>query len=52
MDERVAGIFGGICNVNHRAVLTDLSTNSQALYVQLGYRLPWFEHTVKPYYSF
>jgi len=34
-------------NVNHRAVLTDLST-TPGLYVQLGYRLPWFEHTVSP----
>jgi hypothetical protein len=32
--------------------LTDLATNSQAFYVQLGYRLPWFERTVKPYYRF
>src|SRR6266851_3743582 len=39
-------------NVNHRQVLTDLSTNSQAFYVQLGYRLPWFERSVKPYYRF
>jgi uncharacterized coiled-coil protein SlyX len=39
-------------NVNHRQVLTDISTNSQAFYVQLGYRLPWFERTVKPYYRF
>jgi hypothetical protein len=39
-------------NVNHRAVLTDLSTNSQAFYVQVGYRLPWFERTLKPYYRF
>lgn len=39
-------------NVNHRSVLTDLSTNSQAFYAQLGYRLPWFERTVKPYYRF
>jgi hypothetical protein len=39
-------------NVNHRQVLTDLSTNSQAFYVQVGYRLPWFERTVKPYYRF
>jgi hypothetical protein len=39
-------------NVNHRAVLTDLATNSQAFYVQTGYRLPWFERTVKPYYRF
>jgi hypothetical protein len=39
-------------NVNHRAVLTNLSTNSQAFYVQLAYRLPWFETSVKPYYRF
>jgi hypothetical protein len=39
-------------NVNHRAVLTNLSTNSQAFYVQLAYRLPWFERSVKPYYRF
>lgn len=39
-------------NVNHRAVLTDVSTNSQAFYVQLAYRLPWFERSVKPYYRF
>jgi hypothetical protein len=39
-------------NVNHRAVLTNLSTNSQAFYVQMAYRLPWFERGVKPYYRF
>jgi hypothetical protein len=39
-------------NVNHRQVLTNLVTNSQAFYVQLGYRLPWFEKTLKPYYRF
>jgi hypothetical protein len=39
-------------NVNHRQVLTNLETNSQAFYVQLGYRLPWFEKSLKPYYRF
>src|SRR2546423_1018800 len=39
-------------NVNHRAVLTDLTSNSQAFYAQMGYRLPWFERSVKPYYRF
>lgn len=39
-------------NVNHRQVLTNFDTNSQAFYVQLGYRLPWFEQTLKPYYRF
>jgi hypothetical protein len=39
-------------NVNHRQVQTNLVSNSQAFYVQLGYRLPWFEKTLKPYYRF
>jgi hypothetical protein len=39
-------------NVNHREILTNLVSNSQAFYVQLGYRLPWFEKTLKPYYRF
>jgi hypothetical protein len=39
-------------NVNHRQVLANLETNSQAFYVQLGYRLPWFEKSLKPYYRF
>src|SRR4029077_14354761 len=41
-----------VVNVNHRQELTDIATNSQAFYVQVGYRLPWFERTVKPYYRF
>lgn len=39
-------------NVSHRQVLTDRTSNSQGLYTQLGYRLPWFEKTLKPYYRF
>jgi hypothetical protein len=39
-------------NVNHRGVLTNLSTNSQGFYVQMAYRLPWFEKTLKPYYRY
>jgi hypothetical protein len=39
-------------NVNHQQVLTGLSSNSQAFYVQTAYRLPWFEKTLKPYYRF
>lgn len=45
-------LLAEFANVNHRAVLTDVSTNSQAFYVQAGYRLPWFERSVKPYYRF
>jgi hypothetical protein len=39
-------------NVNHRQVFTNLKTNSLGLYAQVGYRLPWFENTLKPYYRF
>jgi len=39
-------------NVNHKNILTSATTNNQAYYVQIGYRLPWFEKTLKPYYRF
>jgi hypothetical protein len=39
-------------NVNHRNILTNAVTNSDAFYLQVGYRLPWFEKTLKPYYRF
>lgn len=39
-------------NVNHRNILTNAVANSDAMYAQFGYRLPWFEKTVKPYYRF
>jgi len=39
-------------NVNHKNILTNAITNNQAYYVQIGYRLPWFEKTLKPYYRF
>jgi hypothetical protein len=39
-------------NVNHELIMTGQSSNNQAFYAQLGYRLPWFERTVKPYYRF
>jgi hypothetical protein len=39
-------------NVNHRQVLTNRTSNSQGFYAQFGYRLPWFEKTLKPYYRF
>lgn len=39
-------------NVNHRQVLTNRTSNSQGFYTQLGYRLPWFEKDLKPYYRF
>ncbi|HEV1996275.1 MAG TPA: hypothetical protein VGR03_18215 [Candidatus Acidoferrum sp.] len=39
-------------NVNHRNILTNFVTNSQAFYAQVGYRLPWLERSLKPYYRF
>ena len=39
-------------NVNHRNILTNVATNNTAFYVQVGYRLPWLEKSLKPYYRF
>jgi hypothetical protein len=39
-------------NINHKSILTNAVTDSQAYYAQIGYRLPWFEKTLKPYYRF
>lgn len=39
-------------NVNHRNIATNAVANSDAMYAQFGYRLPWFERTLKPYYRF
>lgn len=39
-------------NVNHKSILTNKVSNSDAFYVQVGYRLPWLEKTLKPYYRF
>lgn len=39
-------------NVNHRSILTNKVANSDAFYVQLGYRMPGLEKKLKPYYRF
>jgi hypothetical protein len=39
-------------NVHHEVPLTGRTFNSQAYYVQMAYRLPWFEKRWKPYFRF
>ena len=39
-------------NIHHQNILTNAVANSDAFYAQLGYRMPWFEKTLKPYYRF
>jgi hypothetical protein len=39
-------------NVSHRFVNSGATSNSQGLYAQVAYRLPWFQRTLKPYYRF
>ena len=39
-------------NVNHVNILTNAESNSDAMYAQFAYRLPWFERSMKPYYRF
>jgi hypothetical protein len=45
-------IIAEVANVNHSEVARNTTWNSQAFYVQLAYRLPWFEKLWKPYYRF
>jgi hypothetical protein len=41
-----------VANVHHRELGGQASFDSQAYYIQLGYRLPFWEHRSKPYYRF
>jgi len=41
-----------VANVNHQQVGGGTAFNSQAFYVQVAYRLPWFEKLWKPYYRY
>ncbi len=45
-------VIAEFANVNHQEVGRTFSFNSQAYYVQVGYRLPWGEKLWKPYYRF
>jgi phosphate-selective porin O/P len=45
-------VLAEFANVHHLNILTNAVTNNQAYYVQVGYRLPWFERNIKPYYRF
>src|SRR5213080_1092814 len=52
LDQGDSGIPGGIRQCQSQEYLTNATTNNQAYYVQVGYRLPWLEKTLKPYYRF
>lgn len=39
-------------NVSHSLVNSNATSNSQALYTQVAYRLPWLRKSLKPYYRF
>ncbi len=45
-------VIAEVANVNHREVGHSRSFDSQAFYIQVAYRLPWFERRWKPYYRF
>ncbi len=45
-------VIAEIANVNHREVGHSRSFDSQAFYIQMAYRVPWFERLWKPYYRF
>jgi hypothetical protein len=43
-------VIAEFANVRHLRTDTGATFNSQAFYVQIAYRLPWLEHSFKPYY--
>ena len=45
-------VIAEYANVNHRKSGSSSTFNSQAYYIQVAYRLPWFEELWKPYYRF
>ncbi|MBI3894401.1 MAG: hypothetical protein HY313_00575 [Acidobacteria bacterium] len=45
-------VIAEFANVNHQEVGRENTFNSQAYYIQVAYRLPWFENLWKPYYRF
>ena len=45
-------LIAEFANVNHQEAGRENTFNSQAYYVQVAYRLPWFENLWKPYYRF
>lgn len=45
-------IIAEAANVHHQEVARTYSTDSQAYYVQIGYRLPAWQRLWKPYYRF
>lgn len=45
-------VIAEFANVHHREVGRSHTFNSQAYYIQAGYRLPWGEKLWKPYYRF
>lgn len=45
-------LLAEFANIHHNSLGRPGSFDSQAWYVQLAYRLPWFEQPWKPYYRF
>ena len=45
-------VIAEFANVQHRVAGTNFTSNSQAMYAQVAYRLPWLQRTLKPYYRF
>jgi hypothetical protein len=43
-------VIAEVANVHHREIGGSGSFHSQAYYLQLGYRLPWWQQQWKPYY--
>jgi len=51
-DKETPEFIAEFANVSHRFAGTNSTANSQGLYGQVAYRLPWAQKTLKPYYRF
>jgi hypothetical protein len=51
-DKENPEIIAEFANVGHRLINTRTTSNSQAFYAQVAYRLPWLRKALKPYYRF
>lgn len=44
--------IGEFANVRHESMATGQIFDNQGFYLQVGYRLPWLENVLKPYYRY
>jgi hypothetical protein len=52
LERETPEIIAEFANIHHRPVLSSTTFNTQVMYAQIAYRLPWGQKLWKPYYRF